>query len=247
VPANPLARYVAVVALVAVAVAVDLIKPWEGPILLTILPSHGIDAADLLALPFLLLAARVLGGDRSSGSRRWSAVSAMVLGGLLFAVGGARLAGVDEELGRGLDLVALVLLGAVVWNLLAWTACPPPRFGERSGRGWVLIGMLGAGLVVDVLVRPSGTVFGVILLLVGLALVVRSRVTVGVALVLASGFLVANAFSLTDIAGVDVTMSKDQGGAARSAALGLALVVAGIDAWWSSRTAPASDPPVSLA
>ena len=84
---------VGAVLLVAAACWIFLLDPWHGPIVLSLSPSHGIDAGDLPGLALLALglaAARGLarGSEvRSTGPvRRWAVpASAIVLGGLLLA------------------------------------------------------------------------------------------------------------------------------------------------------------------
>jgi Concanavalin A-like lectin/glucanases superfamily len=79
------------VLLVAAACWIFLSDPWHGPTLLSLSPSHGIDAGDLpgLALLALALAAarRLTRGSGSTGPLRRLAgpASAIVLGGLLLA------------------------------------------------------------------------------------------------------------------------------------------------------------------
>jgi Concanavalin A-like lectin/glucanases superfamily len=83
---------VGVVPLLGAALALFILSPWHGPIVLALSASHGIDAGDLPALALLgtalAVAYRRTGrrGPSSTAMRRWAAAgSAVVLGGLLLA------------------------------------------------------------------------------------------------------------------------------------------------------------------
>jgi Concanavalin A-like lectin/glucanases superfamily len=83
--------------LLGVAAAIAAFEPWKGPVVLSLSAGHGIHAADLLAVPFVVLAIAVWRGQGRavpSGSRA-AAAPALVLGVLLL------LAGVGAKAGGG--------------------------------------------------------------------------------------------------------------------------------------------------
>jgi hypothetical protein len=227
--------------LLVIGAAVELTVPWPGPIVLTLLPAHGVDAGDLLAVPFLVLAAIVAFGQ-SRSPNRWSVAATIAAGLLLCIVGLARLGEVDDELRRELDLVVACLVVALLICIVVWSAGLFPRVSSVSRAGRTLLVAAGAGLLIDLLMPPSGTVFSAIFLLLALAVLVPSRPASVVAIVAAATLLVVSIMSLTDIAGVDITMATDQGGAARSASLGAALILVGAVGWPSSSSGVSNDP-----
>src|SRR4051812_20261901 len=66
-----------------------VLEPWHGPIVLTLSEQHGVDTADLPALPLIALALVVFrsrAGDGATRARWWlAAACAVALGALLFA------------------------------------------------------------------------------------------------------------------------------------------------------------------
>jgi hypothetical protein len=76
--------------LLAVAAGVVRMQAWHGPIVLSLSAGHGVNAGDLLAIPFVALAiafARSLSAGRDAGPGGWALpASAIVLGVLLLAV-----------------------------------------------------------------------------------------------------------------------------------------------------------------
>jgi hypothetical protein len=73
----------------AVAAAIVLLQQWHGAIILAISPSHGVDAGDLLAIPFLVVAVAVArrGLPQSAAGGISLTASALALGGLLLLAG----------------------------------------------------------------------------------------------------------------------------------------------------------------
>jgi hypothetical protein len=71
----------------AVAGVLIWVQPWHGPIILAISPTHGVDAGDLVAIPFLVLGVAV--GRRrlpqSAAGGFWLTAPGLALGALLLS------------------------------------------------------------------------------------------------------------------------------------------------------------------
>ena len=212
------------------ACAIFLLEPWHGPVVLSLTRSHGIDAGDLPALPLIALAVAVgsvytpaVRADGRGAAGRWvGPASAMVLGALLLA-GGVKLSGV-VRLGALDDARGILLLIAAVWFCVALAAGRRPGALRRSW--WQPIALLIAGSVVDAALAPSATLIGPILVALWLARTASHRGTAATMYLLGAVFTAVSVVSLVDPGGPDFT--RDDGGIARSAALGLLLVTAGL-------------------
>jgi hypothetical protein len=221
-----------VFAALALSGLVVLIEPWHGPIVISAVAEHGFDAGDLLAVPLVVVALCLVGAGASPpeptrGGRIRSAASACTLGSVLLAAQAARLLDIDERIPL-LSYLLLGLLGlALAWFIGEQVAGVPLQVEGLTGRIWMVGAAFLVGLVVDLLVVPSGTLFSAIAAAGSIAVLARSpivRAAFGAAGVAMAAVSVT---SLIDVAGIDVVMAKDQGGAARGAALGLVLVAAG--------------------
>ena len=149
------------------------------------------------------------------------------LGGALAVTGLFDGADVAERLGFVFDVGApLALVVIVTWTIAAaavdpvpWPATIPATVAEMGVA-------LGAGLLLDAALTPSGTLFGS----AALALVLATRAVRPLGRVLfvalAAGMLAINVASLADIAGIDVLMSRSGGGSARSPGLAVVLLTA---------------------
>jgi hypothetical protein len=230
------ARLAAGLGLLGLATFVVAWGPWHGPILLTIARDHGVDAGDLIVLPLVLVAAGLLGRVLWPGPEHRHHLQVRRRLGLAAATGGVLL--LFFGLTRLLDLGGLGPLDATTTPLLAlaglWLLIeielladhrPPALLGCAAP-----VAALAAGSVIDLVVVPTGTVFGVAALTAAVSVVIwhRSRWLAGLLILLSLGSLVVSIASLTDRYGIDVRMATDEGGAARSAALGAACVVIGV-------------------
>jgi hypothetical protein len=234
-------------ALAALALSglVVLIEPWHGPIVISAVAEHGFDAGDLLALPLVVVALCLVGAGASpaeptrSGRIR-SAASACTLGSVLLAAQAARLLDIDERIPL-LSYLLLGLLGlALAWFIGEQVAGVPLQVEGLTGRIWMVGAAFLVGLVVDLLVVPSGTLFSAIAAVSCAAVLVRSPLARGVFITAAAAMALLTVASLTDLAGIDVVMAKDQGGGARSVALGLILVTLGGFAFFEAAARPDS-------
>ena len=241
-----------VIALLLVgACAIFLLEPWHGPVVLSLSRTHGIDAGDLPALPLIALAV-ALGSVCAPGVRAegrgatggWAGPAPAVVLGALLLVGGVKLSGV-VRLGALDDARGVLLLIAAVWFCVALTAGPRP--GARRRALWQPVALFTAGSIVDAALAPSGTLIGPILVALWLARTASHRGTAATMYLLGAVFTAVSVVSLVDPGGPDLT--RDDGGIARSAALGLLLVTAGLLAaryrspgsgrWGSPPTRPA--------
>jgi hypothetical protein len=220
-----------VVALLLVgACAIFLLEPWHGPVVLSLSRSHGIDTGDLPALALIALAVAVgsvcapaVRADGRGAAGRWAGpASAMVLGALLLA-GGVKLSGV-VRLGALDDARGILLLIAAVWFCVALAAGGRPDAWRRSW--WQPIALFIAGSVIDAALAPSGTLIGPILVALWLARTASHRGAAATMYLLSAVFTAVSVVALVDPGGPDLT--RDDGGIARSAALGLLLVTAGL-------------------
>jgi hypothetical protein len=240
----------------ALAAGLVVLDPLHGPIVFSLVSEHGLDAGDFVALPLVLVATylvrdlvrhgRVGQVLRMLTDRHWVGSSALVLGLLLLVAQGARLLDLDDRIGVLPYLLVLALAVSVVWFVVDLVLHPPTGRGGFRGRAWVVGALLLSGLLMDALLTPSGTLMGAILVSGYAAVVVRASVTRVVFAVMAIAFTLLTVASLTDIGGIDVAMAKDQGGGARSAALGLLLVVVGIAGLAESHDRASTSEPVGV-
>jgi hypothetical protein len=235
-------------ALAALALSglVVLVEPWHGAIVISAVAEHGFDAGDLLALPLVVVALWLVGAGASrpeptrSGRIR-SAASAWAVGSVLLAAQAARLLDIDERI----SLLSYLLLGflglAVAWFVGEQVAGVPLQVEGLTGRIWMVGAAFLVGLVVDLLLVPlGGTLFSAIAAVSCAAVLVRSPLARGVFIIAAAAMALLTVASLTDLAGIDVVMAKDQGGGARSVALGLILVTLGGFAFFEAAARPDS-------
>jgi hypothetical protein len=220
-----------VVALLLVGVcAIFVLEPWHGPVVLSLSRTHGIDTGDLPALALVALAVAVgsLRGPaipvegRGAAGRWGGPASAVVLGALLL-VGGIKLTGI-VRLGALDDARGVLLLIAAVWFCAALAA--GSRRGSRRRLWWQPVALFIAGSVVDAALAPSGTLIGPTLVALWLARTASHHRAAETMYLLGAVFAVVSVVCLVDPGGP--ALAGDDGGIARSTALGLLLVTAGL-------------------
>jgi hypothetical protein len=215
---------IVVALLLAATCAVLVWEPWHGPIVLSLWRSHGIDAGDLpaaLPIALALAIASARGPAVRARTAPWAGpASAVVLGALLF-VGAYKLSGVIR-LGALDDVRGVLIIIAAVWFCVALAAGGRP--GARQASWWQPLSLFVAGSVVDAALAPSSTLIGPILVALWLA---RTASHGGAALSMCLLAAVFTALSVWSLAGGLEFMRYD-GSIARSAALGLLLVTAGL-------------------
>lgn len=218
----------------AVTLVVLVAAPWTSPVLLAFAPQHGIERTDVPVLAAAgVLCFFVLRRDappaRAERDARRGHLALASLAALLALNGALRISELDLE-----DRPARVVVPALLAMAAAWYAIEVWR-GFRlhvpgmTAHRWLWCGaVLVVVSVLDTLFVPTGTVFGVVATALVFAVWVRATAVRVVSILYAMVLTVLNIASLSDLAGVDVAFSSDQGGAARSLALGglLGIVVA---------------------
>jgi hypothetical protein len=134
-----------------------------------------------------------------------------------------------EDLGGWVDdLLAGSVVAAAAWFSVV-TVIGRGRWLGRRRRAWpVAAGMLLVGCIADAVFVPSATLFGPTLLALWFAASARDRAEAAIGWLVAVGLTAATVASLADVAGIGVRMQRDDGGLARSAALGATLLVIGL-------------------
>lgn len=130
--------------------------------------------------------------------------------------------------GPGDDILAGAVAVAAAWYGVVLVGRRGRWSGGRRPSRRVAVGMVLVGWAVDVALVPSTSLFGPAALAVWLATGTRDR-TQAVSLWLVAALLtLVTAASLVGLAGVGALMQPDDGGVARSAAVGLTLLVTGL-------------------
>jgi hypothetical protein len=130
--------------------------------------------------------------------------------------------------GRVDDLLAASVVVAAAAFAVVIAASGGRWLGRRRGAWPAAAVMILVGCVVDALVAPSVTLFGPTLLAVWFALSADDGAEAAVGWLVTCALTLVTAASLTDLAGVGTRMQRDDGGLARSAALGVTLVAIGL-------------------
>ena len=135
---------------------------------------------------------------------------------------------VQGVVGRVDDLLAgSVVAAAAVFSVAM--AVSRGRWLGRRRRAWpAAAGMILVGCIVDAVFAPSVTLFGPTLLAVWFAVSADDGREAAVGWLVTCVLTLVTAVSLTDLAGVGSRMQRDDGGLARSAALGVTLVAIGL-------------------
>lgn len=143
---------------------------------------------------------------------------------IFFLDAGSDLKGVS---GRVDDLLAGSVLAAAAWLAVVMAASRGPWLGRRH-RAWVAAGGLFLlGCLVDAAFVPSVTLFGPTLLAVWFATSAKDRVEAAIGWLVAAALTALSAASLADPE-VAIRIQRDDGGLARSAALGVTLLAIGL-------------------
>ena len=130
--------------------------------------------------------------------------------------------------GRVDDLLAASVVAAAGCFAVVMAASRGRWLGRRR-RAWPAAAvMILVGCVVDAVVAPSVTLFAPTLLAVWFALSADDGAEAAVGWLVTCVLTLVTAASLADLAGVGTRMQRDDGGLARSAALGVTLVAIGL-------------------
>jgi hypothetical protein len=145
-----------------------------------------------------------------------------------FLAAGSSLTGVS---GRADDVLAGAVIAAVSWLAIVTTRSRGRWLGDRRHTWRVAVGAVLIGSLADVVLVPSTTLLGPALLATWFAVTAtRRREAVGGWLVAATalGLTVA---TLAAPSAVGAWVQRDDGGVARTAAVGIAMIVAGVTVW----------------
>jgi hypothetical protein len=228
---------------VVAAVSLIVTEPRRGPVLLIVSSSHGVHLGDLPAAALLVLAIQLVGGRavvrqpgvrarrRRAGGPWVPIVASLTAGIVLLLVGGSELA---EPALQHHPLVDATISAAVV-AVATWVAV------AAGPSATVPSLILLAGMIIDGQLTPTGTVIGPALLAGFLGVGAPSGLARTALTLTATVFAGASLASLRDVWGIDVRMAAADGGPARTAAVGVVLLVAGVAAWWSARVGPTSE------
>jgi hypothetical protein len=134
--------------------------------------------------------------------------------------------GTYEALGAVDNARAALLVGAAVWFCLILAGIPARRVGGRRRSLWPPVALFLAGSLVDAALAPSGTLVGPALVAAWYA-VTASRRGEAVSMYLITALFTG--VTLMSLAGGDgLNLARDDGGVARSMALGALFVTAGL-------------------
>ena len=133
--------------------------------------------------------------------------------------------------GRADDALAAVVVAAGAWLVVETVRDRGRWLGRRRRTARLAVAIVLAGVLLDVVLVPAATAFGPALLAAWFAATAtRRRDALGGWLV-AGTALAVSAASLAAPAAIGGWVQRDDGGVARTAAVGLALVVAGLVRW----------------
>jgi hypothetical protein len=130
--------------------------------------------------------------------------------------------------GRVDDLLAASVVAAAACFAVVMAASRGRWLGRRRGAWPAAVVMILVGCLLDAAFAPSITLFGPALLAVWFALLADDGAEAAVGWLVTCALALVTAASLTDLAGVGTKMQRDDGGLARSAALGVTLVAIGL-------------------
>jgi hypothetical protein len=179
-------------------------------------PSTSLDVGSELTLSAWIRPAASQGGWRTIIYRERD---------IFFLDAGSNLQGL---VGRVDDLLAGSVVAAAAVFSVVMAASRGRWLGRRRGAWPAAAVMILAGCVVDAVFAPSATLFGPTLLAVWFAVSADDGGEAAVGWLVTCALTLVTAASLADLAGVGSRMQRDDGGLARSAALGVTLVAIGL-------------------
>ena len=134
--------------------------------------------------------------------------------------------GADTRLGALDDARAALLIGTAAWFWIALASGRARWFGGRRRLWWAPVALFLAGSAVDAALAPSGTLIGATAVALWCALTASHRSEATIMSLIAAVFTGVTLISLAGWGGLE--LARDDGGIARSIALGLLLVTAGV-------------------
>jgi hypothetical protein len=133
--------------------------------------------------------------------------------------------------------IALVMFAAGWFGFVIATG-RAPRTGARRRSWWVPVVLFAVGSLADAAFAPSGTLVGPLLVALWLSATASRGTERAAVLLVAAGCAVLTVASLTDTAGVGDALYPNEGGTARTTAVGVLLIIGALAAW--KLPAPAS-------
>jgi hypothetical protein len=140
----------------------------------------------------------------------------------LMAGGGRR----EDHVGTFDDARVALVIVAAIWFCVALAGARPRLVGGRRLWHWPLVALFLAGSVVDAALSPADTLIGPTLVTMWCALTASHRGEAAGMYFIGAAFTGVTIVSVAGPGGVD--LSHDDGGMARSAALGVLLITAGL-------------------
>jgi hypothetical protein len=134
--------------------------------------------------------------------------------------------GTYQVLGTLDDALAALIVGTALWFCLLLAGTAGRRAGGRRRSWWGPVALFLAGSLLDSALTPSGTLFGPTLLAGWFALTASHRAEAVSTSVITVVFTAVTLVSLAGEGGLD--LARDDGGIARSVALGVLFMVAGL-------------------
>ena len=124
------------------------------------------------------------------------------------------------------DARVALLIGTVAWFWVALASGRARWFGGRRRSWWAPVALFLAGSVVDAALAPAGTLIGATAVAIWCGLTASHRGEAMILCLIAAVFAGVTLSSLAGWGGLE--LARDDGGIARSAALGLLLVTAAV-------------------
>ena len=126
------------------------------------------------------------------------------------------------------DILAGAVVAAAAWVGVMLVRARGRWAGDRRRSWWIAAGALLLGCLVDAALVPSATLCGPALLAAWLAATATNRIEAVGEWLVAAALIGATVASLADLGGVQTVIQRDDGGVARSTAVGVTLLVAGL-------------------
>jgi hypothetical protein len=128
------------------------------------------------------------------------------------------------------DVRFIPLLAAAIWFAFLVATVRAPRTSRRRRTWWLPVILFALGSLADAISAPAVTVIGPLLVAAWLAATATARVEAAGLCVTATACAALSAASLVDLDGLGDTLARVHGSTARSAALGVLFVLAGLAA-----------------
>jgi hypothetical protein len=132
------------------------------------------------------------------------------------------------------DLRIVPVVAAAAWFLYLIAIVRAPRTALRRRTWWLPVVLFALGSLADAACSPNVTVIGPMLVAVWLATTATDRIETACAWLAAAACAALSLASLIDLDGVAGVLEPFHAATARSAALGVLFVLAGLAARWSS-------------